>query len=163
MRLRGVPATGYPGGGGVGSEPRPPQWLSVLACRFCSAHRAHTGQNCPRGRVVHIIVPYAAGSNTGRGRPRTANHLACVFPNSSFIVSKIGLVPGGITGTGTLCPIGAGRLHALCVRSGGAITVPSVVEKGYDPLKDLEPVGLINTSALVMIVNLTRRSTLWQI
>jgi tripartite-type tricarboxylate transporter receptor subunit TctC len=114
-------------------------------------YRASAAEQWPQGRVVHIIVPYAAGSNTDAVGRVTASYLADAIPNSSFIVeNRPGA--GGITGTRTFVrsePDG----YTLCVCSGGAVTVPSVVEKGYDPLKDLEPVGLLNTSALVIIVN----------
>jgi tripartite-type tricarboxylate transporter receptor subunit TctC len=61
---------------------------------------------------------------------------------------------GGILGTRSFTkspPDG----YTLCVCSGGAITVPSVVEKGYDPLVDLLPISKINTSPLVLMVNAT--------
>jgi tripartite-type tricarboxylate transporter receptor subunit TctC len=122
----------------------------LLGLSFSSCGSSAT-ELWPQGRVVHIIVPYAAGSNTDAVARVTANYLAGAIPNSSFIVeNRPGT--GGITGTRAFVrsePDG----YTLCVCSGGAITVPSVVEKGYDPLKDLEPVGLINTSALVVIVN----------
>jgi tripartite-type tricarboxylate transporter receptor subunit TctC len=105
----------------------------------------------PHGHAVRVIVPYAAGSNTDAVGRSTASYLARALPGSSFVVeNRPGT--GGIIGTRAFIRSAADG-YTLCVCSGGAITVPSDVEKGYEPLKDLEPVSLISTSALVMIVN----------
>ena len=59
---------------------------------------------------------------------------------------------GGILGTRSFAksqPDG----YTLCVCSTGAITVPSIVDKLYEPLVDLTPMSRISTSALVLIVN----------
>jgi tripartite-type tricarboxylate transporter receptor subunit TctC len=59
---------------------------------------------------------------------------------------------GGILGTRSSARAPADG-YTLCVCSTGAISVPSLVEKLYDPLVDLIPVSRINTQPLVLIVN----------
>jgi tripartite-type tricarboxylate transporter receptor subunit TctC len=127
-----------------------PVCLSLLALT-AGSQIAWSSDQWPKGHPVRIVVPYAAGSNGDAVGRVTANYLSEAFPGSRFFVeNRPGT--GGIIGTRSFVrsePDG----YIVCVCSGGAVTVPSVVEKGYDPLRDLEPVGLINTSALVMIVN----------
>lgn len=130
---------------------------TILACAafativLISRQEAVAAEQWPLGHTIRVIVPYAAGSNTDAVGRSTANYLTTALPGSSFVVeNRPGT--GGIIGTRAFvrsAPDG----YTLCVCSGGAITIPSDVEKGYDPLKDLVPVGLISTSALVLIVN----------
>jgi tripartite-type tricarboxylate transporter receptor subunit TctC len=125
--------------------------LAALGALLIMTASVRASEDWPQSHVIKIVVPYAVGSNTDAIGRSTANYLADAIPNSSFMVeNRPGA--GGILGTRSFVksdPDG----YTLCVCSGGAVTVPSTVEKGYDPLKDLEPVGMISASALVLIVN----------
>jgi len=105
----------------------------------------------PTAETIRIVVPYAAGSNGDAVGRVVAQYLGGALVGSTIIVeNRPGA--GGIVGTRSFTrslPDG----YTLCVCSGGAITIPSLVDKMYDPLTDLLPISRINTSALVMIVN----------
>src|SRR6185295_17683359 len=60
---------------------------------------------------------------------------------------------GGINGTDTVAK-SAPDGYTLCVCGIGPITVSPATEKlPYDPLKDLDPISLINTNPLILVVN----------
>ena len=105
----------------------------------------------PTAETIRIVVPYAAGSNGDATGRLIAQYLGTALAGSTVMVeNRPGA--GGIVGTRSFTrslPDG----YTLCVCSGGAITVPSVEDKIYDPLKDLLPISRINTSALVLLVN----------
>jgi len=109
-------------------------------------------QDWPGKQPVKIIVPFTAGSNADLMGRTVGSYLAERL-NATFVVeNRVGA--GGILGTRALAkspPDG----YTLCVCSGGAITVPSVTEKGYDPLVDLVPISRVNTQPLVLIVKPT--------
>jgi len=105
----------------------------------------------PTKQTMRIVVPYAAGSNGDAHGRLIAAYLNKSFRGSTVVVDNRPGV-GGILGTRSFTkspPDG----YTLCVCSGGAITVPSTVDKGYDPLVDLLPISKISTSPLVLMVN----------
>jgi len=105
----------------------------------------------PTAETIRIVVPYAAGSNGDATGRIIAQYLGGALAGSTIVVeNRPGA--GGIVGTRSFTralPDG----YTLCVCSGGAITIPSLEAKMYDPLADLMPISRINTSALVLIVN----------
>ncbi len=105
----------------------------------------------PTKQTMRVVVPYAAGSNGDAHGRVVAAYLERNLKGSTVIVDDRPGV-GGILGTRSFSkspPDG----YTLCVCSGGAVTVPSTVEKGYDPLVDLVPVSKTSTSPLVLMVN----------
>src|SRR5215218_1300685 len=107
----------------------------------------------PAKQTIRVVVPYAAGSNGDAHGRIMAAYLGRSLTGSTTIVDNRPGV-GGILGTRSFTkspPDG----YTLCVCSGGAITVPSTVDKGYDPLVDLLAISKINTSPLVLMVNAT--------
>jgi tripartite-type tricarboxylate transporter receptor subunit TctC len=105
----------------------------------------------PTKQTMRVVVPYAAGSNGDAHGRLVAAYLNRSFKGSTVVVDNRPGV-GGILGTRSFTkapPDG----YTLCVCSGGAITVPSTVDKGYDPLVDLLPISKISTSPLVLMVN----------
>jgi tripartite-type tricarboxylate transporter receptor subunit TctC len=128
-------------------------WMIACALTLqASAQNDAALQDWPGKQPVKIIVPFTAGSNADLMGRTVGSYLADRL-NATFVVeNRVGA--GGILGTRALAkspPDG----YTLCVCSGGAITVPSVTEKGYDPLVDLVPVSRINTQPLVLIVKPT--------
>lgn len=106
----------------------------------------------PGEQTIKIIVPFSAGSNADLMGRVVASYLAEGLKATFIVENRVGA--GGILGTRALAkspPDG----YTLCVCSGGAVTVPSVTEKGYDPLVDLVPISRINTQPLVLIVKPT--------
>jgi tripartite-type tricarboxylate transporter receptor subunit TctC len=105
----------------------------------------------PTKQTLKIVVPYAAGSNGDAVGRIIAAYLGRNLKGSTIVVdNRPGI--GGILGTRSFAK-SPGDGYTLCLCSGGAITVPSTVEKGYDPLVDLLPVSKVSTSPLVLMVN----------
>jgi tripartite-type tricarboxylate transporter receptor subunit TctC len=103
-------------------------------------------------RPIKLIVPFAAGGNTDAIGRVTASSMEHALKVSVIVENRPGA--GGIVGTDAVVkspPDG----YTLCVCGNGPLTVTPWTEKvPYDPLKDLVPISLINTNALVLIVNL---------
>lgn len=124
--------------------------LALLACALSHPAAAQGTEEWPGKQTVKIIVPFSAGSNADLMARLLATHFADAFKGTFMVENRVGT--GGILGTRAFAK-SPGDGYTLCVCSGGAITVPSVVEKGYDPLTELVPVSRINTQPLVLIVN----------
>jgi tripartite-type tricarboxylate transporter receptor subunit TctC len=111
---------------------------------------AHAQDDYPN-RNIKIIVPFAAGGNTDSVGRVTAAYMQKALKLNVVVENRPGA--GGITGTDAIVK-SAPDGYTLCVCSTGPITVAPWTEKlSYDPLKDLAPISLINTNALVLIVN----------
>ena len=125
--------------------------LALLAFTLNHAAMAQgSGEEWPGRQTVKIIVPFSAGSNADLMARLLATYFSEALKGTFVVENRVGT--GGILGTRAFAkspPDG----YTLCVCSGGAITVPSVVEKGYDPLTELIPVSRVNTQPLVLIVN----------
>jgi tripartite-type tricarboxylate transporter receptor subunit TctC len=105
----------------------------------------------PRNEIIHLVVPYAAGSDTDVAGRIVARYLGDALDGSTIVVENRPGV-GGLLGTRSFIkapPDG----YTLCVCAIGAVTIPSVVDKLYDPLTDLAPISRINNSPLVLIVS----------
>src|SRR4029079_396146 len=124
--------------------------LAAIACT-APAVRGVAQDGWPTKQTLRVVVPYAAGSNGDAVGRIIAAYLGRSLKGSTTIVdNRPGI--GGILGTRSFTkspPNG----YTLCVCSGGAITVPSTVEKGYDPLVDLLPISKVSKSPLVLMVN----------
>ncbi len=103
-------------------------------------------------RPIKLIVPFAAGGNTDAIGRVAASYMEQALKVSVIVENRPGA--GGIIGSDAVVkstPDG----YTLCVCGNGPLTVTPWTEKvPYDPLKDLAPISLINTNALVLIVNL---------
>jgi tripartite-type tricarboxylate transporter receptor subunit TctC len=102
-------------------------------------------------RPIKLIIPFGAGGNTDAIGRVTASYMEQALKISVVVENRPGA--GGIIGTDAVVkatPDG----YTLCVCGNGPITVAPWTEKlPYSPLKDLAPISLINTNALVLIVN----------
>src|SRR4029079_10481848 len=126
--------------------------LAAIACT-APAVRGVAQDGWPTKQTLRVVVPYAAGSNGDAVGRIIAAYLGRSLKGSTTIVdNRPGI--GGILGTRSFTkspPNG----YTLCVCSGGAITVPSTGDKGYDPLCARVPISKISTSPLVLMVNAT--------
>ncbi|HLH96240.1 MAG TPA: tripartite tricarboxylate transporter substrate binding protein [Xanthobacteraceae bacterium] len=111
----------------------------------------------PSREPIHIVVPYAAGSNTDAVGRVVAQYLSAALKGWPVVVENHPGV-GGILGTRIVSKSAADG-YTLCVCSSGAITIPSLIDKMYDPLADLTPISKINNSALVLLVNSNSSAT----
>ena len=101
-------------------------------------------------RSITFIVPYAAGGYTDLVGRLVARHVETAFGKPVIVDNRAGA--GGIVGTqavATSVPDG----YVLCVCSVGAISIAPFAQKvGYDPLKDLAPVGIVSSIPQTVIV-----------
>ena len=101
-------------------------------------------------RPITLVVPYAAGGYTDLTGRLAARYLEKALGKTVVVENRPGA--GGIVGTQAVvntAPDG----YTLCVCSVGAISVAPFAQKvGYDPAKDLAPVGIISTIVQAVIV-----------
>jgi tripartite-type tricarboxylate transporter receptor subunit TctC len=122
----------------------------LLVVAALQANAALADDNWPNKETLRIVVPYAAGSNGDAVGRVIAQYLGTALKSATIVVeNRPGA--GGILGTRSVARA-APDGYTLCVCSGGALTIPSLVEKLYDPLVDLTAVSRISTSPLALLV-----------
>jgi tripartite-type tricarboxylate transporter receptor subunit TctC len=103
-------------------------------------------------RPIKLVVPFAAGGNTDSVARLALPHLQKALPGASIVIENRGGA-GGIVGTDIVAKA-APDGYTVCVCSIGAITISPWIEKlPYDPFKNLDPVSLLSTNALVLAVH----------
>ena len=102
-------------------------------------------------RNITFVVPYAAGGYTDLVGRMTAPYVESALGRAIIVDNRAGA--GGIVGTQAVvnaAPDG----YTFCVCSIGAISIAPFVQKvGYDPVRDLVPIGVVSSIAQVVIVN----------
>jgi tripartite-type tricarboxylate transporter receptor subunit TctC len=111
---------------------------------------AHARDGWP-SRNVTFIVPYAAGGYTDLIGRITARYIESALAKTIIVDNRAGA--GGIVGTQAVVnapPDG----YTFCVCSIGAISIAPFIQKvGYDPVRDLAPIGIVSSIAQVVIIN----------
>jgi len=107
-------------------------------------------QNYP-GKTVRLIVPFAAGGSTDVIARVLAPKLSEAWGQQVIVDNR----PGGNTTIGTdIVAKSAPDGHTLLVTPAPFTVVPSVMTKlPYDPAKDFEPITLINTTPMGLVVH----------
>ncbi|MBX3664958.1 MAG: tripartite tricarboxylate transporter substrate binding protein [Burkholderiales bacterium] len=102
-------------------------------------------------KTVRLIVPFAAGGSTDVIARVMAPRLAEAWGQQVIVDNR----PGGNTTIGTeIVAKAAPDGHTLLVTPAPFTVVPSVLKKlPYDPAKDFEPITLINTTPMGMVVH----------
>jgi tripartite-type tricarboxylate transporter receptor subunit TctC len=104
-----------------------------------------------QGRVVRVIVPYAAGGNIDNIGRAYVKHLRETF-NENWIVENIS-GGSGVIGTERVArsaPDGTTLLFSADVHSMAPLVIKNVP---YDPIKDFQPIALVAKAPLVFVVN----------
>ena len=127
-----------------------PLLMACVLSQHAAAQTAAPADEWPGKQTIKIIVPFSAGSNADLMGRTIAAYLSEQLKATIVVENRAGT--GGILGTRAVSK-SAPDGYTLCVCSGGAITVPSVVDKGYDPQVDLVPISRINSQPLVLVVN----------
>jgi tripartite-type tricarboxylate transporter receptor subunit TctC len=124
-----------------------PKYLILLNILFCASTHA---QPYP-SKTVRLVVPFAAGGSTDIVARTLAPRLTEMWGHTVVVDNR----PGGSTVIGTeIVAKSPPDGHTLFVTPAPFTIVPSLVKKlPYDPQKDFEPVTLINTTPLVVVVN----------
>jgi tripartite-type tricarboxylate transporter receptor subunit TctC len=114
-----------------------------------AAGLAHA-QNYPN-KSVRLIVPFAAGGSTDVIARILAPRLSEAWGQQVLVDNR----PGGNTVIGTdIVAKSAPDGHTLLVTPAPFTVVPSVLTKlPYDPAKDFEPITLINTTPMGLVVH----------
>src|SRR5689334_22876157 len=119
---------------------------SVLAC-LAGLVASAAAQDYPN-RTVHLIVPQAPGGATDAIGRAVGQKLSERWGQPVVVENRAGA--GGVVGTDAVAKaapdgytIGMGNLAAL------AVNVSLMKKLPYDPLKDLQPVVLVERSALI--------------
>ncbi len=121
-------------------------WLLLL----CAAAWPALAQNYPV-RAVRLVVPFAAGGSTDIVARTLAQKLNEAWGQSVVVDNR----PGGSTVIGTeLVAKAPPDGYTLLVTPAPFTIVPSLADKlPYNPQSDFEPITLINTTPLVLVVN----------
>jgi tripartite-type tricarboxylate transporter receptor subunit TctC len=120
----------------------------VLACCVSTAASA---QDYP-SRPITLVVPYAAGGGNDLLARIAAEKMTKSLGAQVVIENRPGA--GGSTATRQVAK-SAPDGYTLVIGGTGTLAVnPTLYQNvGYDPRKDFAPIGLIGTSALVVLVN----------
>ena len=111
---------------------------------------AAQAQNYP-AKTVRLVVPFAAGGSTDIIGRVLAQKLTEAWGQQVIVDNR----PGGSTVIGTdIVAKSPPDGHVLLVTPAPFTIVPSLLKKlPYDPAKDFEPITLINTTPLVVVVH----------
>jgi len=121
-------------------------------CGLLFAALAAQAQPYP-SKPVRLVVPFSAGGSTDMISRTLGQKLSEMWGQPVVIDNR----PGGSTIIGTdIVARSAPDGYTLLVTPASFTIVPSLIDKlPYDPAKDFEPITLINTTPLVVVVNLS--------
>src|SRR6516225_10833546 len=125
---------------------------SVLLLGIALAPSMLQAQDAWPARPITFLVPYGAGGYTDLVGRLTARYVEKALGKPVIVDNRAGA--GGIVGTQAVVNAAADG-YTFCVCSIGAIsTAPFDPNQkvGYDPLRDLAPVGVVSSIAQVVIV-----------
>ncbi len=124
--------------------------LYAIAALWLAAPPAHA-QDYP-SRSITLVVPYAAGGGNDAMARIVADHMSKTLGQQIVIENR-----GGAGGTIATRAVAKSAPDGYTLVLGGtgtlAINPTLYANVGYDPRKDFAPVGLIATSALVVLVH----------
>jgi tripartite-type tricarboxylate transporter receptor subunit TctC len=126
--------------------------LPLLACGLAAAATPGWAQGDYPTRPITLVVPYAAGGGNDIMARVAAEKMSPLLGQQIVIENRGGA--GGSIATRAVAKA-APDGYTLVLGGTGTLAInPSLYNNvGYDPRKDFEPVGLIGTSALVLVVH----------
>src|SRR5881398_416522 len=125
----------------------------VLSLGIALAPSMLRAQDAWPTRPITFVVPYGAGGYTDLVARLTARYVENALGKPVIVDNRAGA--GGIVGTQAVANA-AGDGYTFCVCSIGAISIGPFdpnQKVGYDPLRDLTPVGIVSSIAQVVIAN----------
>jgi tripartite-type tricarboxylate transporter receptor subunit TctC len=125
--------------------------VRMLAILGCVLAAAPAGAQTFPGKAIHLVVPYAAGG-TGDIVARVVSERLSIALGQSVVVENR---PGASGAVGSKAVAGAAPDgHTLLVGQTGEMAINQHWAKnlGYDPEKDLAPVGLATVVPLALVV-----------
>lgn len=123
--------------------------IAILSCLLAAAATVQA-QSFPN-KAVRLVVPFAAGGSTDIIGRTVGQKLSEMWGQPVVVDNR----PGGSTVIGTdAVAKSAPDGHTLLITPAPFTIVPSLIAKlPYDPARDFEPITLINTTPLVVVVN----------
>jgi tripartite-type tricarboxylate transporter receptor subunit TctC len=124
----------------------------VLSLGIALAPSMVRAQDAWPTRPITFVVPYGAGGYTDLVARLTARYVEKALGKPVIVDNRAGA--GGIVGTQAVVNAAADG-YTFCVCSIGAISIAPFdpnQKVGYDPLRDLAPVGVVSSIAQVVIV-----------
>src|SRR5436309_14845341 len=122
----------------------------VLSLGIALAPSMLRAQDAWPTRPITFVVPYGAGGYTDLVARLTARYMEKALGKPVVVENRAGA--GGIVGTQAVvnaAPDG----YTFCICSIGAISIAPFAQKiGYDPVKELAPVGIVSTIVQAIIV-----------
>jgi tripartite-type tricarboxylate transporter receptor subunit TctC len=125
---------------------------SVLLLGIALAPSMLQAQDAWPARPITFLVPYGAGGYTDLVARLAARYVEKALGKPVIVDYRVGA--GGIVGTQAVVNAAADG-YTFCVCSIGAISIAPFdpnQKVGYDPLRDLAPVGVVSSIAQVIIV-----------
>jgi tripartite-type tricarboxylate transporter receptor subunit TctC len=125
----------------------------LLSLGIASAPGMLQAQDAWPTRPITFVVPYGAGGYTDLVARLTARYVEKALGKPVIVDNRAGA--GGFVGTQAVVNAAADG-YTFCVCSIGAISIAPFDPNqkiGYDPLRDLAPVGIVSSIAQVVIVN----------
>src|SRR5215470_14964279 len=131
------------------------EFITIIAGAAASWPRAVGAQRAPFDyptRPITLIVPYAAGGGNDVLARGIAEPMSKILGQRIVIENRGGA--GGSIGTRQVATA-ADDGYTLGLGGTGTLAIDPTLypNAGYDPRKDFAPIGLIATSALVVLVN----------
>jgi tripartite-type tricarboxylate transporter receptor subunit TctC len=124
--------------------------VALAAVAFTGAQLSiATAQDWPT-RPVRILVGFGAGGGTDIVARVVADRLSTALGQQFVVENKAGA--GGTIAGGLVAKAESDGYTALVVSTGHAASVITVKQVPYDPVKSFEPVGILATSAYVVVV-----------
>lgn len=124
--------------------------LALAACALVGATGA-CAQNYPT-KPIKLIVPYAAGGSTDATARLLAKSLTERLGQAIVVENRAGA--GGTIGHEFVAKAPADGYTLLFSAAGPLTVTPHTYPKlGYDPVKGLEPITLVATQPLLLVVN----------
>ncbi len=121
-------------------------FATAIACALPAGARDYPA------KPIKLIVPFAPGGNADVVARLAAAYMQKALGGATIVIENHGGA-GGIVGTAMTAKADPDG-YTLCTCSIGAISIaPSTQELRYDPLNDLEPISLLSTNPLVLLVH----------
>ncbi|MCJ0765587.1 Bug family tripartite tricarboxylate transporter substrate binding protein [Variovorax terrae] len=126
---------------------------AALAAAFCAlqlVHAAPAQADWKPDHPIRLIVPFAPGAATDISARTISDHLAAAL-GQPVVIDNQGAASGTV-GTAAAARAAPDGYTWVLAHDPPFTILPHVRKLGYDPLKDFEPVALIATIPMVLVV-----------
>ncbi len=126
-----------------------PAWLAIAACALLGTAAAHA--DTYPSKPIKLIIPYAVGGSTDQTGRLVAKSLAERLGQPVVVENRAGA--GGTLGQDFVAKAAPDGYTLLFSAAGPLTVTPHTYAKlGYDPVKSFEPIALVATQPLLLVV-----------